>query len=1010
MHLKKISLYAIMFTAALHVLGGTTGKISGSVKDLDTGEALIGADVFLVEKLEGGSSTPLSLSNRFGAATDVDGDYYIINIPPGIYTVEFNYIGYQRTQRSDVRVTVDMTTTLDVNLSTTMLEAGETVVVTANRSLVKKDLTSSQVSIGADQIDAMPVRSVEDLVKLQAGVVEDAAGNIHIRGGRSSEVTYMVDGVQVIDPLNRSKGISIDDQAIEELKTITGTFNAEYGQALSGVVNIVTKQGSEKFSYSLTGYFGDYFSLDDGVYSLMGNDQWGRGIGKAFTGDSEDLQQYLDGELRAYYIANGVDTTSWSDINESTSQYYKEKPYLKKEGYLASFNPIQATDLQINFSGPITKRMTYFVSARQNKNPGYRYGIRYFMPWGADSASYVSPSDGIVTLDAPDGEIVALNTYTGYNLVGKLYLELSSSLRLSYGVYYNNDHSYSKGGYANKYRPDGGRHFLTESSTQILGLKQTISPSMFYDLKFSKYSKVHHNYLYEDADDERYMPTNSSDIGELLFSAANQSDRGFFPIVQDFNYWGNETSRSYQDISYSSINFDLTNQLNKTHLVKLGFTGRWNDLLNDYVQLQFDDIDYRPFVPSENSPYHVNYQAKPKEFAFYIQDKVEFDELIINLGLRWDYFDPDGKILADPMDPQIYDPFKLDHIYSNYSSEVADSDLVEYSIAERELFWWKDASPKTQVSPRLGISFPITDRGVIHFSYGHFFQNPAMSYLYNNPNFWIEGAGATNLVGNADLDAERSIMYEIGLQQELSENIYLHVTGFYRDIRGWIGTGTPIDTYQGKTYYKYENKDHAAAQGVTISNTYRFGQLNMNLDYTFMTAKGTSSDPRDAYNAAQGDQEPTLQLINLDWDQQQTFNATISHYYKGWSNTIVSSLASGLPYTPTFSRGEVSGSGTFVGLRTNSSRKPLTFNVDYRLSKSIELSGFDCSVFLNVQNLLDYRNALNVYTDTGRADYTLEGVGRKSRYEEISDIDEYYSNPGNYSAPRFIQLGVRISG
>ena len=251
-----ISVVMILLLFSAVNFAGTTGKIAGKVVDSETGEPLVGVNIII----EG---------TMMGAATDMDGEYYIINIPPGIYSVVTRMIGYQNQRMEDIRVTVDLTTKLNFQLSSTILDMGEEVVVTAERSPIQKDLTSSERSIGSDQIDQMPVRSVSELVNLQAGVVKDASGDLHIRGGRTNEIIYMVDGVQVINPLNRRSGISVDDQAIEELKAITGTFNAEYGQALSGVVNIVTKKGADKFTMNLTTYFGDHFSLADDVYCVI---------------------------------------------------------------------------------------------------------------------------------------------------------------------------------------------------------------------------------------------------------------------------------------------------------------------------------------------------------------------------------------------------------------------------------------------------------------------------------------------------------------------------------------------------------------------------------------------------------------------------------------------------------------------------------------------------------------------------------------------------------------------
>ncbi len=969
---------------------GITGKIAGRITDINTNEPLVGANIIVIEKVVDDRIVELSSSYQQGAASDINGEYYILNVSPGIYSIKFTYIGYQSVIVPNVRVSSDMTTRLDREMSSTIIEAGEAVIVTGERREIQKDLTSSEVSIGADQIDEMPVRSVRDLVSLQAGVTLDASGNLHIRGGRSTEISYMIDGVQILDPLNRSSGISIDDQTIEELKTITGTFNAEYGQALSGVVNIVTKQGSDQFKLNLTGYLGDYYSTDRDVYYVMNSPEWVNAVTRYGTGVDDSLNY------------------AFPNLNESNAEnYFKEKPYLKKKAYLNSYNPLQAKDIQMNISGPIPftgKRLTYYVSGRYNYNPGHIYGTRYFMPWGFQEPV----SDTVNTFEVPDNKIVPVRVYEGYSVNSKLYYRLFNSVNLSYGIYYNHDSGNYGYNHSYKYLPDAQRQYETDAYTHILSLKHTLSPKTFYDFKISFYQKDHANYLYKDPEDYRYMPIQSSDFEIYVFGYENQDEISMWSNSYDFRYWGNPVTYGITNVEYLSYKLDITSQVTNHHLMKWGFNVTQHDLAYDQFDIQFSTNDYRPYVPPDISPYHVKYSAKPQELAGYIQDKIEFEELVINIGLRFDYFNSDGRILADPKDPQIYDPFKMEHRYSNYTPGIADSELVEYTISERENFWYAAASPKYQLSPRFGLSFPITDRGVIHFSYGHFFQNPEFRFLYNNPNFWIEGAGAENLVGNADLDAERTVMYELGLQQQLFDNIYLHVTGFYRDIRDWIGTGKPIDTYRGITYYKYENKDHAAAKGITLSSKAKFGTMSLNLDYTYMTAQGTSSNPQDEYNDSQVDKAPRLTFINLDWDQRHSLSTVLNYSKSQWSWTLISSINSGFPYTPEFSRGEVSGSGTFIGLTENSDRKPWTYNTDLRVSRTFNLGNVRIAAFLNIRNIFDRRNATNVYADTGLPDYTLQGITQEDRIIEISNVDDYYANPNYYSAPRYIQFGLRI--
>ena len=975
---RKYLLYlsCLLLVTIVPVYSGITGKIAGRITDTNTAEPLIGANIMICEKVVDDRIVELSPAEQQGTASDLNGEYFIVRVNPGIYSLRISYIGYQTVMLRDVRVSADLTTRIDCKLSSTIIEANEAVIVTGERKEIQKDLTSSEVSISADRIEEMPVRSVSELISLQAGVTKDSDGELHIRGGRSSEIAYMVDGVRVVDPLNRSSGISIDDQSISELKTITGTFNAEYGQALSGVVNIVTKQGSDRFKLNLIAYMGDYYSADKDIYFVKDN-------------------PFLTVSSARY--GTGYDNNFAAEGEKS-----------KKDCYLDSYNPFYARDLQVNVSGPIpltNKRMTYYVSGRYNHNPGYIYGARYFMPWGFQSPI----SDSLSYFEKADSALVPMREYKGYSTNAKLFFRLSSAINLSYGLYYNHDSGDYGYTHIYKYLPDAKRQYLTDAYTQIFQLTHTLSPSTFYEFKISLYDKNHAHYLYKDPEDYRYMPIESSDFELYVFGPAMANNLTMWKNSYDFSYWGNPVDYTETQVHSQSCKWDMTSQITKRHLAKLGFEVIQYDLLYDNYDIQFSKNDYRPYVPDDSSPFHTNYEAKPFELASYIQDKIEFEELIINLGVRLDYFDANGRILADPADPQIFDPFKMEHIYSNYDESISEDDLVEYTVEEREKFWYKDTAPTYQISPRFGLSFPISDRGVIHFSYGHFFQNPEFQYLFANPNFWIEGAGSENLVGNANLAPERTVMYELGVQQQVARNIYLHLTGFYRDIRDWVGTGSAIDTYSGVTYYKYENKDHAAAKGVTLSGKARTGNLSINLDYTFMTAQGTSSDPKDAYNDTRNDKAPRLTLINLDWDQRHSLSTILNYSDKDWSATLTGTLNSGFPYTPEFARGEVSGTGTFVGLTENSERKPLTYNFDIQISRNFNIGSVKGMASMTVRNILDRRNARYVYADTGLPDYSMDGKNQVDRILEISSVGDYFANPSYYSAPRYIQFGLRFN-
>ncbi|HQF44014.1 MAG TPA: carboxypeptidase-like regulatory domain-containing protein, partial [Ignavibacteriaceae bacterium] len=232
--MKKILSLVLLLPVLIYA--GTTGKLAGTIKDAQTREPLVGANVII----EG---------TNFGAATNIDGEYVILNISPGRYNVKFSFIGYETIIIQNVVIVVDQTTQLQMELNPQTIQVDE-IVVTARTPLIQKDVTSSISVITREEIDALPVSTFTELLSLQAGVT-GSGSNLHVRGGRSNEVAYMIDGTIVVDPLLGGLATDINNDAIQELSLLSGTFNAEYGNALSGVVNIVTRDGSDKYSAKL---------------------------------------------------------------------------------------------------------------------------------------------------------------------------------------------------------------------------------------------------------------------------------------------------------------------------------------------------------------------------------------------------------------------------------------------------------------------------------------------------------------------------------------------------------------------------------------------------------------------------------------------------------------------------------------------------------------------------------------------------------------------------------------
>jgi len=360
---------------------------------------------------------------------------------------------------------------------------------------------------------------------------------------------------------------------------------------------------------------------------------------------------------------------------------------------------------------------------------------------------------------------------------------------------------------------------------------------------------------------------------------------------------------------------------------------------------------------------------------------MDIKALIVNAGIRFDYFEPDGKIPTDFRDPDPHNPIK-----------------------QREV-WFKRAKPKIQFSPRFGLAFPITERGVFHASYGHFFQIPNFEYLYVNSEFEIPPQSYVTL-GNADLKPQKTVIYEVGLQQQLTENLAVSLTAYAKDIRNLLGTELHELYIVVDRYARYINRDYGFVRGFTIALKKRPSHnVSATVDYTFQIAKGNASDPNAVFldNQAIPPIEPEKQMVPLDWDRTHSLNMTVTiGDPKGWNLSLIGKFGSGFPYT-----------AEYKGFRfpENAHRKPDTYSFDLYAYKNFQIFGLRYSLFMKVYNLFDRRNELTVYGDTGRATTNLEPqyrVHRATGTKSLYSLEECYTRPDFYSGPRRVILGISI--
>lgn len=944
-----------LFLLLLSVLlkAGTTGKISGQVSDAQTGEALIGVNIVV----EGSS---------LGASTDEDGFFVIINIPPGKKTIAAYYVGYRTTKVADIHVSADRTAKVNIGMQTEVA-AAEEILVVADRPPVEIDRTHTAAIINSETFDKMPVTSLKEVVALQSGVVS-SGGELHFRGGRAREVAYLIDGIPVQNAYSQSGGynVNVENNMIEELEVISGTFNAEYGSAQSGVVNIITKGIANKIKGGLQTYSGEWMSRHNDIYL-------------------------------------GVD-----DVN----------PFAEK-------------DIQFHLSGPIIPgKLGFFISGRHNNyeslswyerrfNPQDGWVIAAYRQWyqehnneDANNSLAINIPDSLITGDGTRGPAV-----TGHNsnLTLKLNWQIAPALGLAYQVFGSYGERKGSASTYRRYQPDGTGKRKNVAHSHFVTLKHAPTQSFFYNIGVS--------YQFNDSE-SFYDKSNRVALspGAPGIQPISASSSGF-SLGDTDGFYTDKKGKNQRELFL--INGDVNWQIDRYNFIKAGFIykqHRINDYYNGFIQTDFwknnkfilnagKTMDWDAYLAAHKAYWaslkkeqlyqaddknFIDYTIEPAELAFYIQDKLELGDIIINAGLRYDMFIPNEN-------------YPVQDRTESYNLGVASN--------------LKKAEAKKQLSPRIGISFPISSNGAFHAAYGHFFQMPSLELMFKKPlksyNSYLDLNN--EVLGQANLAAEKTIGNEIGLQQEVAYGISVDITAYYKDFRNLIGLEI-LRTIDNAQYKRYTNRDYGNTKGITIGVAKGGGDISGGLNYTYAFANGSYSDPNtiitvEGASSINGEEELFIErkVLPLDWDQTHTLNSYINYSQPSWSMGFVGFVSSGLPYSPSFWERNKNPQPPADREYRNSDSKPLKWNVDFKARKSFDLGSYALNLFLKIDNIFDQLNQENVFSSTGSADELARLPEqrvldeRTIEQEGLFTLQEIDLRPGFYSSPRKIQLGMEIT-
>ena len=975
---KAFILFLMVALLPVLVYSSTTGKIAGTIKDKETGEPLMGANI--------------SIEGTFlGASTDKSGFFVILNVPVGRHNVRVSYMGYQTVLQEDVRTSVDLTTQLNVSMMPQALE-GETVVVTAERRMIRKDETNTNVIRTAEEIDQLPIRGMQNLSATIAGVVKQDNSNVmNIRGGRGNENAVYVDGVLVNDPYNSAVRVDIPNEAIEEMSVQTGGFNAEYGEAMSGVVIMTTNSGTKQYHGSIQAITDGFLDEEEktlGTYSYGYNEYTATLGGPIYPG----AKHTFFGSVARKWIKDGAPSWGWAENDNKPDQF----------------------------------------------------------------------KGGVVP-----GQIDQSWSYTG-----KVKLQLMKSMELKGSVVWT-DRTYSYNGLSSGMNPimlfdvAHAPQTRTEHRSYNATLTHTLSPTTFYDLKFNYFDSFRKTY-------DRYFEDDLLSYGDPSYTgdpdwADNWGVAYTKRLEPDFFKPGCPYDDYFKNHSvYWGVDLDMTHQLNKYNTFKLGGEYKYHTLREfrviEPVKLATDNIEhgtveYYRFADVRNYGYDVNgnevdsgdyledvtrndagsptsgwkNQAPyhPITMSAYIQDKVEFEDLVLNLGLRYDYIDPNAwqfkQIEADFNADGSYvegtGMFGGDRIFD--SKDVIDSDSYSY------------------ISPRLGLSFPVSDKTIFHGQFGQFYQKPDLADLYLSPFYldaFVARQGYFTTLTNPNLRPMKTTSYEIGFKQMLSDNSSLQLTAFYKETEDNIQVLNVTTDITNIAFTS--NGDFGTIKGFDIIYSLRRTKnLSANLNYEYQVSKGTGDASGANFDIAWlggsrgnfpkymmplGFEQRHRGTINVDYRMGEDEGPMLFGIYplEKLGINLLASFNSGHPYTKTVVQNTQPHDGRYDNDISNtpvsavlSETTPWVYRFDLKVDKTIKLPLMDTrlNIYMWVLNLFNTEPAVYVWNTTGLPDQTgyLKTTAGQAYYNSLTTAQQQdfgmremdYTNYGN---PRQIRLGVQV--
>ncbi|MDZ7260547.1 MAG: TonB-dependent receptor [candidate division KSB1 bacterium] len=963
---RSIQLFLVLLIFVLVVptlLQAQVGKIRGTVKDAETGDPLPGANVVL----EGTS---------IGAASDLNGVYIILNVPPGKYNLVTSFIGYKTMKLEGLAVHSGSTTSADITLSPEVIP-GESVLIVAERPLVDKNVTHEVHTVRTEEIENIPVRGTQAVLTVMPGVVREG-NNFYVRGGRSTEMAYYVEGINVTMPDDGANGLAVIHNAIEEISYHAGGFGAEFGTRMSGQLFTTLKSGTPNLRFGGEVISDDFWATKSETkgYQILG-------LNKVYSYGYDDYILWSSGpvpfvpDLKFYAAGQRY----WRSYFNGEASWF--------EGFTES-DSVLATAKFITSGKDAGKVINDTLRLGKNIPPG-----RY--PAGGEAGWIFN---GNFTWDRKPFRVKLGGTYN----IQRDHYDPDNPITDPRNLWWV---------------PARTRLNKRNNYSAYLGLTHLIDPTTFYTLNL--------NYF-----------TNKLEFGDPLMGWSREDwpkwgDPAVNPALVDtsrtrslqgpgdFSILYPGTPYAVYGKNYTNMlgaKLDFTKQLGTAHEFKLGgelnyYTIRMYRVnARLYLQRMVDaqavaetpnymtDWDFYRGLDCTFTGYDIHGEKEVNEDEWYtsnvagkevlinahnapghpifagayLQDRIELRDLIINAGVRLDYIDNGVPGYKD-----------LRTLTMGTAQTIADSNFT-------------DSKKFTYLSPRLGFSFPVTDRVIFHAQYGRYIQptrtdmrgTGISSYGYMRITQFIYGGGYAVQVSNPNLKPERQTTYEFGFKESFSDIASLDITAFYKDTRDLTTMRVvfPLVPDYRAPYFNM-NQDFGTVKGLSFTfNLRRTHRIQATANYTYSDAKGTGSEPRSHFDICWTESTPVFPVVigPLDFDQR----------HKGWIDLDVRfnpddgpsifgikplsqlglnlsfNFHSGSPYTRVEA---LYGSEGVWGIQHPMPLEPYNrstldwfYQLDLKLDKSFKFGPVNMNAYIWAINALNIKGFTDGFRATGRPD------------------------------------------